>query len=90
MYPHLLETQEGFGRDDDVIEHFDPHDLSRLNHAPGQFQVILTWINFPRRVIVGQDDGRRRRSDRRAKNLTRMNQRLAETPHCDTSSLRIT
>jgi hypothetical protein len=67
-------------RENQMIEHVDSDDLTRLGQPRRQRRIIRTWSRIARRMIVEQDDGGGANGNGFAKHFARMGDRRVERP----------
>lgn len=67
--------------DDNVIEHRDAEQLTRLREAPRQVQIGAARRRIARRMVVAQDDSLRPGQNGRPKDFPRAGLRAVERPH---------
>ena len=79
-HPRLFQTQKPLLPDDQVIQHFDAHDLACLDHAFRQIQILPARGDVAGRMIVRQDHAGSGGSHGREEHLARMHQRGVEAP----------
>src|SRR5512143_2475346 len=62
--PVVLEAEVASVADDDVVQDLDAEHLSGLDESAGQEDVLLARLDVAARMIVDEDDRRRRLADR--------------------------
>ena len=79
-YSKLRQAGMAIPRNDQVVAHRNPNDLSSLHKLPGNGQVLLAWLWVPAGMVVDDNQGCSRALDGDAEDLTRMDKTGIERP----------
>ena len=66
-----------------MVKHLDSNDLPSLDQLPCQPEILSRWCTVAARMVVADDNRRRLGQDRRAEDLTGMDQTGIHNPNRD-------
>src|SRR5262245_41843184 len=73
-------AHEACAADHDVIEDGDAEDLPCILQSAGDLAIFRTRLRVPARMVVRDDQRRRRLAQRRTEHLARMHEALVQAP----------